>query len=188
MLAAAATARVTARLGQQADRTRGLKQRLDSIRRTVDGVVPLDLACPSSREALLGPAGAAYTRSGIIVATDGSLKKNGIMGAAMVAKDGRLPSRSVAVFGQPSSIRPELTGLALALEGCPDEEDLNILTDSLSAMKLRKSMQRKDFPLELYRHPVRQLLVHVVRLLNHRAEVGRTTRFIKVRAHRGEPV
>ena len=41
----------------------------DSIRLTADGVVPLDLTCPSSREALLGPAGAAYTRSGIIVAT-----------------------------------------------------------------------------------------------------------------------
>jgi hypothetical protein len=41
--------------------------------------------------------------------------------------------------------------------------------------------------LELYRHPVRQLLLHVVRLLNQRAEAGRTARFIKVRAHRGEP-
>jgi hypothetical protein len=57
------------------------------------------------------------------VATDGSLKKNGIMGAAMVAKDGRLASRSVAVFGQPSSIRPELTGIALAVEDCPREEE-----------------------------------------------------------------
>ncbi len=74
------------------------------------------------------------------------------------------------------------------MEDCPREEDLNILTDSLSAMKLLSSMQRKDFPLSLYRHPVRQLLVHVVRLLKQRAEVGRTTRFIKIRAHRGEPL
>ncbi len=99
-------------------------------------MVPLDLGCPSSREALLGPAGAAcYTRSGLVVATDGSLKKSGAMGAAVVAKDGRMQARSV-VFGQPSCIRPELTGIALALEGCPAEEDLSILTDSLSSMRL----------------------------------------------------
>jgi ribonuclease HI len=153
----------------------------------------LDLACQFSREALLGPDGAAYTRSGIILATDGSPKKNGITGAAMVAKDARLASRSVAVFGQPSSIGlgPELTGMALAIEDCPGEEDLNILTESLSAMRLVKSMQRKDFPLPLYRHPVRQLLVHVVRLLNQRVEAALRRGipcFIKVRAHRGKPL
>ncbi len=51
-------------------------------------------------------------------------------------------------------------------------------------------MQRKDFPLQLYRHTVRQLLLHVlvVRLINKHAESGRATRFIKVRAHRGEPL
>jgi hypothetical protein len=50
-------------------------------------------------------------RSGIVVATDGSLKKCGAMGAAFVAKDGKVPALSAAVFGQPSSIRPELTGI-----------------------------------------------------------------------------
>ncbi len=90
------------------------------------------MACASFRKALLGPAGAAYMCSGIVVATDGSLKKCGAIGAAFVAKDGRVQARSGAVFGQPSSIRPELTGIALALEECPIEEDLTILTDSLS--------------------------------------------------------
>jgi hypothetical protein len=101
----ATTAREGARLRRQADVKRGLKQRLDSIHLTADGV---DLDCHSSREVLLGPAAAAYTRNGILVATDGSLKKNGIMEVAMVAKDARMASRSVAVFGQLSSIRPEL--------------------------------------------------------------------------------
>jgi hypothetical protein len=78
---AAGTARVAARLRQQADLTRGLKLRLDSIRLTANGVVPLDLACSSSREAqaLMGPADAAYMRSGIIVATavgDGSQRRS----------------------------------------------------------------------------------------------------------------
>ena len=53
---------------------------------------------------------------------------------------------------------------------------------------LLRSMQREDFPLSLYRHPARQLLVHVVNLFNKRAEAGRATRFIKVQAHRGEPL
>ncbi len=60
-----------------------------------------------------------YTRSGIVVATGGSLKKSGAMGAAVVAKDGRIQARSAAVFGQQSSIRPELTGIALALGEAP---------------------------------------------------------------------
>ncbi len=140
----AETTQIIARLKQRADQVCTLKQRADSIRLTADGVVPLDLTCPSSLEALLGLAGAVYTRSGIVVAIDGSLKKSGIMGAALVAKGGRLPVRSVTVFGQPSSIRPELTGITLALEDCPGEEDLNVLTDSLSSMQLLMSMQRGD--------------------------------------------
>ncbi len=112
---------------------------------------------PLFPSALLGPAGAAYQHSGIVVATDGFLKRCGSMGAsfveneAFVVKNGRLPARSVVVLCQPSSIRPELTGIALAIEACPNEEDLTILTDSLGAMRLLQNMQRNDFPLSLYR-------------------------------------
>jgi ribonuclease HI len=81
-----------------------------------------------------------------IVATDGSLKKCGAMGATFVAKDGRVQARSVAVFGQLSSIRPELTGIALALEECPIEEDLTILTDSLSSMDLLQGLSPLTIP------------------------------------------
>ncbi len=49
-------------------------------------------------------------------------------------------------------------------------------------------MQRRDLPRSLYSQSVRQLLLHVVKLINKRAEAGRRTRFIKVRAHRGEPL
>jgi hypothetical protein len=176
---------IRARMRKREDMVQRLKQKADSICLTADGVVPLDLACPSSREALLGPVGAAYQHSGIVVATDGSLKRCGSMGASFVAKDGRLPARSVAVLGQPSSIRPELTGIALPIEACPSEEDLTILIDSLSAMLLLQSMQRKDFPLSLYRHSVRQLLLHVMKLINQRAAAGSITRLIKDRVHRG---
>jgi hypothetical protein len=128
----AETGRIRARLRTREDMVQRLKQKADSICLTAEGVVPLDLACPSSWEALLGPAGSAYQHNGIVVATDGSLKRCGSMGASFLAKDGRLPARSVAVLGQPSSIR-------------------------------------KDFPLSLYRHSVRQLLLHVVKLVNKRA-------------------
>ncbi len=62
------------------------------------------------------------------------------------------------------SIRPELTGVAMVLKDCPDKEDLNILTDSLSAIVLLWSLQRKDLQLWLYWHTKRQLLQHTVQL------------------------
>ena len=160
-----------------------LKRRLDNIRLTADGVIPLDLTCLSAREATLGPAGAAYRYGGITVGTDGSLKSNGAMGAAYVAMGGRLPARSVAVHGSAASIRPELTAIALACEDCPLTEDLNILTDSLSSMELLKNLQRRDFPLSLYRHPMRQLATYVTNLINKRTAASVTTRLIKIKSH-----
>ncbi len=66
------------------------------------------------------------------------------MGVVMVAKNDRLPERSVAVFGQPSSLRQELSGIAFALEDCPGEKDLNVLTNSLSAMTLLRSQEHAE--------------------------------------------
>jgi hypothetical protein len=56
------------------------------------------------------------------------------MGAAFVSRGGRVPARSVAVEGAASSTRPELKGIALALEESLPDEDLTIFTDSLVAM------------------------------------------------------
>ena len=166
-----------------------LKRRVESIVLTEDGLVPLDLTDPSAREALLGPAGASYGNKGVVVGSDGSLRKDGAMGAAYAAKEKRVPARSVAVNGSRSSCRPELTVIAMACKDVRREEDLTILTDSLSCMVRLKNLQRRDFPLWFYRHPLRQLLVHTVRLiLNARAESGSVTRFIKVKSHRGEPL
>jgi hypothetical protein len=53
-------------------------------------------------------------------------------------------------------------------------------------MRLLQSMQRKDFSLSLYRHSVRQLLLHVVKLINQLAAAGSITRLIKVCVQRGE--
>ena len=51
-------------------------------------------------------------------------------------------------------------------------------TDSLSCMVLLKSLQRRDFPLWLYRHLVLQLLIQTVRLMNARADAGVVTRLV----------
>ena len=103
-----------------------LKRALEAVRLTDDGIVPLQL---TDREAQLGPASAAYALDGVTAATVGSLRKPRAMGAAMVAKDGKIQPQSVAVYGPPSSIRPKLTGISLAVEKCPVEENLNILTE-----------------------------------------------------------
>ena len=58
----------------------------------------MDLSCPSAREVLQGPVGAAYLQEGVVVATDGALKHDGAMGAAFVALGDRVPASSAAVF------------------------------------------------------------------------------------------
>ncbi len=60
----------------------------------------------------------------------------------------------------------------MVLKDCPDEEDLNILTDSLSAIVLLQSMHRKDLPLWLYRHTARQLLQHTAQVILRYLSLG----------------
>jgi hypothetical protein len=42
----------------------------------------------------------------------------------------------------------------MAIEACPSEEALTILTDSLRAILLLANMQRKGFPLSHYCHSI----------------------------------
>ena len=64
-----------------------------------------------------------------------------------------MQARSVAVYGSAllavvsaRRLHPELTGIALACEASQMDQDLTILTDSLSSMCLLKTI---DFPLWL---------------------------------------
>jgi hypothetical protein len=75
-----------------------------------------------------------YAYKGVVVATDRLLKHYGAMGAACVALDNRVLASSLAVLGLEMPVRPELTGIALALEFCPAEKDLAILTDSMDLL------------------------------------------------------
>jgi hypothetical protein len=76
------------------------------------------------------------------------------------------------------------------LEDSLPDEDLTILTDSLVAVTTLFSLRGADFLLSLHRNPCRQLtgITHAVMLLNrwHAADV--VTRFVKVKAHCGEPL
>ena len=161
-----------------------LKEALQAIPLTRDGTVPLVRSCPSFREAKLGPVGSALAHAGVTVATDGAVKEDGRMGAAYVALDGRIPARSFVVLGPPSSMRAELSGMDEVATDAPMDEDLTILTDSLSSIQKLCCMQRQDFPEWLHGHPERPLLQSLVTRINTRARAQVVTRIIKVPAHR----
>ena len=165
-----------------------LKKALRDIPLTSDGVVLPDPSDPDCREIDLGPFGSLYQRSGVIVATDGSLRKDGAMGAAFVSLQGKLPPKSAAVHGSKLSMRPEMVAILMAVETCPPDTALTILTDSLSSIDLLQDLQREDFTVWIYHHPLRCIVEQLVRRLNARAALHCNTHFVKVKAHSGEPM
>ena len=58
------------------------------IHLSADGVTLVELSCPSTREVALGQCSQVqvYSYTGVIVAGDGSLKKDGSMGTAMMQR------------------------------------------------------------------------------------------------------
>ena len=76
------------------------------------------------------------------------------MGCAYVSLDDNvMPPRAFVVFGPPSAMRAELSGLDEAVADAPLDQDLTILTDSLASMQKLKASQRKGFPEWLHCHP-----------------------------------
>ncbi len=85
---------------------------------------------------------------------------------SLLHKWGMVSSAACALCGALAETQSHFQSLPFAwgrlhpgmpLKDCPDEEDLNILTDNHSPIVLHRSMQRKDLPLWFYRHTVRQL-------------------------------
>jgi hypothetical protein len=60
------------------------RHRIEALTFSKDGLVPFDSACPSMTETKLGLSGHLHARHGILAATDGSVKKDGSMGASVV--------------------------------------------------------------------------------------------------------
>ena len=157
---------------------------LQALSLTRDRTIPLNRACLSFLEARLSPAGSRLSHAGVVVATDGAVKDDGRMGAAYVSLDNRLPTRSFVVLGPPASLRAELSAIDEVVTDAPGDEDLTVLTDSLSSIQKLQNMQRQDFPEELHGHPERPLLESLVKRINARARAQVFTRIIKVPAHR----
>ena len=138
-----------------------LAEALSALTLRRDGAVPLDVSCPSFREALIGPIGAAaLNQSGTVAATDGAVKEDGRAPAAYVSLSDKLPASSFVVLGPPSAMRAELSALDQVVADALADEELTVLTDSLSSMQ--KDMQRRDFPEWLHSHPEKVLLESLV--------------------------
>ena len=165
-----------------------VRGRLAALTFTRDGVTPFDPSCPSVHEARYGTAGPAYAGNSLVVATDGSVKHDGSMGASACWSRPDLQPISFEVQGPPISVVPELAALAVAAENSPLDEDLTILTDSKTSLQLLIGMQRKDFPVFLHRRAERRFLERTVRALNRRADAGRVTHLCKVKGHSGDPL
>jgi len=161
---------------------------LSSLTFTQEGIIPFDPSCPSLEETILGASGPLYTRGGVIAATDGSVKRDGSMGASVSWSRPDLFPFRCEVHGPPKSICPELVGVCAAPMYAPLEEDLTMLVDSKSSLLLLKGMQREDFPIFLHRRAERRLLERVVSALNLRAAAGSHTHLAKVKAHSGDPL
>ena len=77
-----------------------------------------------------------YSYTGVIVAGDGSLKKDGSMGTAMLQRHLVAQGGRCGGIWPGASTRPAFTAFIMALKDSPGDEDLTLLTDSASSMKL----------------------------------------------------
>ena len=82
----------------------------------------------------------------------------------------------------------ELSALDQAVADAPADEDLTVLTDSLTSLQKLQNIQRRDWLEWLYGHPEHVLLESLVSLLNERARKQVLTLLVKVPAHKGRPL
>ena len=147
--------------------------------------LPVNHASLAWREYRHGPAAPYYDRPGYVVATDGSVQKDGCMGAAAVFLHGTRPTLRREVEGLPSSMGAELDALLMAVTDTPLDDPLTVLTDSLGSLQMLKGLTRADFRRDISLHYHRRVFRALVTTLNKRKA---PTLLVKVRAHRGEPL
>ena len=85
-------------------------------------------------------------------------------------------------------MRAELSALDQAVADAPADEDLTVLTDSLTSLQKLQNLPRRDWPEWLHGHPEQVLLESLVVRLNERAREQVLTRLVKVPAHKGHPL
>ena len=87
-----------------------------------------------------------------------------------------------------SSNRPELGGVVLALKQAELSEDVLILCDNESVLKVIKKWIGQGGRATIADAPDADILREILELLRARIEAGRATFFVKVKSHRGEPM
>lgn len=167
------------------DELKLLSGRIEAMDLSSEGKCPFNSSSLSMREARHGPGGPYYNWNGIVAASDGSVRKDGRMGAAAVTLDEKIPNLMRLIQGEASTTTVELSGLALQVNATPKDTPLTILTDSLTSLYDLINTRRKDFSMQLRRHPQRQQLTDLIGPLNQRTA---QTRLVKIRAHTGEPL
>lgn len=87
-----------------------------------------------------------------------------------------------------SSNRPELGGVVLALRQAELSEDVLILCDNESVLKVINKWVGQGGRATLANAPDADILREILELIRARIEAGRATFLVKVKSHRGEPL
>jgi len=133
-----------------------------------------------------------YNFSGAVYATDGS-NDRGAMGAGYFKLDEHRGGCCQLGRGEEgnSSNRAELGAACLALEDAKrtqDRKPIILLSDSACFLSSSQKWIREGKSLSMHGNPDADIMRDIVQLLHERIEQGLLTIFIKIKAHRGDPL
>ena len=129
-----------------------------------------------------------YEFQGVVFGIDGS-NHRGHMGAGccrLGAPDADKMARVGREEEGSSSNRPELGGVVLALKQAELHEDVLILCDNESVLKVIRKWVGQGGRATMAGAPDADILREILELLRARINAGRATFFFKVKSHRGE--
>jgi ribonuclease HI len=129
-----------------------------------------------------------YEFQGAVFGIDGS-NHNGQMGAGCCRLGAPAADQTTRVGREEegsSSNRPELGGVVLALRQADLDEDVLILCDNESVLKVIRKWVGQGGRASLAKAPDADILREILELLRARINAGRATFFFKVKSHRGE--
>jgi len=133
-----------------------------------------------------------YNFPGSVYATDGS-NDRGVMGAGFFKLEEHRGGCCQLGRGEEgnSSNRAELGAACLALEDSKRQQDRKpviLLSDSASFLSSSQKWTGEGKSPSMHRNPDADIMRDIVQLLRERIEQGLLTIFIKIKAHRGDPL
>lgn len=132
----------------------------------------------------------SYKFQGAVFGIDGS-NHGGCMGSGCCRLHMPSADQQVRVGREEegtSSNRPELGGVVLALRQAELSEDVLILCDNESVLKVINKWVGQGGRATLANAPDADILREILELIRARIEAGRATFLVKVKSHRGEPL